>query len=97
MGHETKTRARNESERIEREIRETTNHVSRSEGAENTVTPRTKKKEETIETAPGRWRRKEESRDEPGRGRSGERNRNMPVGDTRSNNVTFIRVGCERG
>ena len=44
MGHETKTRARNESERIEREKRETTNYVSRSEGAENKVTPRTKKK-----------------------------------------------------
>ena len=44
MGHETKTRARNESERIGREKCETTNHVSRSECAENTVTPRTKKK-----------------------------------------------------
>ena len=44
MGHETKTRARNESERIGREKCETTNHASRSEGAENTVTPRTKKK-----------------------------------------------------
>ena len=44
MGHETKTRARNESERIGREKCGTTNHASRSEGAENTVTPRTKKK-----------------------------------------------------
>lgn len=44
MGNETKTRARNGSERIGREKCETTNHVSRSEGAENTVTPRTKKK-----------------------------------------------------